>query len=108
MIGLIPIVFLASSLQRKLLNPLHRGDRLPRHLGVANLNDADILVKIFLPAFSESSQQHQDAILQFLVNNWDRLQANPALCYALSQTHFVPTGVSVRDITATIHQPRII
>ena len=57
-----------------------------------NLNDVDLLTKVFLPNFSDSKQQTGDAVLRYLVNNWDRLQGSNEVCETLSQTYFVQTG----------------
>ena len=76
----------------KLLNPSHQGDKLPKHLGVADLTDADLLTKVLLPEFAEGLAQQQDAILLWIVNNWPRLRANEELCKTLSQTKFVTSG----------------
>ena len=79
-------------MQAKLLDPSHHGDRLPKHLGVPDLTDADLLIQVLLPDFETSSRQRQEAILLWIVNNWTRLRANAGLCEALSKTPFVTAG----------------
>lgn len=59
------------------------------------MTDADLLTKVFLPAFEEITPEARDKVLQWVVNNWSRLQGNAALRDQLSRTRFVATGWSL-------------
>ena len=90
-------------MQEKLLDPSNQGDKLPRQVGIADLTDADLLMKIFLPEFSEGMSQQQEGILLWIVRNWTRLRANAELCKLLSETKFVATGITILVKPNTCH-----
>lgn len=86
----------ALGVQVKLLDPSQQGDRLPKHLGVQELTEADLLIKVLLPNFSDWPMRIQEATLQTVVNNWFRLKHSQELCRVLSETKFVVTGIDKR------------
>jgi len=78
--------------QAKLLNPAQGAEKLPKHLGVADLTDADILVKVLLPIFDSLPDAHAVRALEWVVSRWDVLKLNEEVCAALRKTEFVTAG----------------
>lgn len=58
-------------------------------LGVHQLHDQEILVRLALPGFQDKTLEEQEDILIYLYVNWDDLQSNSSVINLLKETNFV-------------------